>query len=227
MKKILYAFIASVIVLSADPDLSHASDIRLLAPAEESFIGMDQILVIGKLTGDASSERVDVSDNGKKIGPAPVREGTFVFRSRFVEGLHELVFSIPGGEAKTAKIFVGKQEGYRYHMDTTGDSCGDCHVEASRHRYSIGSMQAKICSNCHEPVDKAQYVHGPVAAGSCTPCHDPHGSKHRSFLVATGKDLCLRCHDQSLSKNHVEERRNAQCIKCHNPHSSSRNYHLR
>jgi predicted CXXCH cytochrome family protein len=227
MNKFFFAFIASVVIFSADPDVFSASKIHLLAPAEESFIGMDQILIIGRVPDGVKADRVDISDNGKFTESAVIREGTFVLRAGLGEGLHEIVLSIPEGEAKSLKIFVGRQEGYRYHIETGIDSCGDCHAEASRHRYRIGPMQADICSKCHEPIGTSEYVHGPVAAGSCTPCHDPHGSKHEKFLVATGKDLCLTCHDQNLSKNHVEKRQNAQCIKCHSPHSSSRNYHLR
>jgi predicted CXXCH cytochrome family protein len=227
MKKVFLAFIASVAYLFLNPDAPCASQVLLLAPAEESFIGTDQILFIGKLTDGENADRVDFSDNGKIAGSATIQEGTFVFSTTLVEGLHEIVLSIPGGEAKTVKVFVGKQEGYRYHIRTNNDSCDDCHDEASRHLYRIGPMQADICSKCHEPVGSSKYVHGPVAAGSCTPCHDPHGSKHGKFLLAEGKELCLTCHDQEYSKNHIEDRLNAQCIKCHNPHGSSKSYHLR
>ena len=49
----------------------------------------------------------------------------------------------------------------------------------------------------------------------------------RKFLVAVGKELCLVCHSQNLSMRHIEERQNADCVKCHDPHSSAKEYHLR
>jgi len=227
MKKLLIAVISLLVFLSGQPDVFGASQISILAPDEDSFIGQDQLLVIGTVKGNPAASRIDVSDNGRSIGTIPVNGGTFVLRIHMDEGLHEIVFSIPGGEARTLKVFVGKQEGYRYHIRTDTDSCGDCHREASQHKYGIGPMQAEICLKCHEPMGTSEYVHGPVAAGSCTPCHDPHGSRHDKFLLAAGKELCLTCHDQNLSKKHVEERQNAQCIKCHDPHGSNKKYHLR
>lgn len=227
MKKILFTIIASAALLSAGPDVSCGSRILILAPADESFIGMEQLLVIGKVSDGVNAGMVEVSDNKKTIGAIPIRGEAFVLKTHLAEGLHEIVFSVPDGETRTLRIFIGKQKGYRYHIKTDAASCSACHVEASKGRYRIGPMQAEICSKCHEPVGNSEFVHGPVAAGTCTPCHDPHGSRHENFLVATGKELCLTCHDQNFSKKHVEKKEDAQCIKCHDPHGSSKDYLLR
>jgi len=227
MKRIFVALIVPAVLLSNSLPVLSSPGIHLLAPAEESFVGMEPILIIGQVEGANYPQKVQILDNGNIIGSVLIRGGTFTYRARLAEGRHEIVFKVPGLETKTVKIFVGRQEGYRYHIETTSDSCGDCHAEASRHLFSVGHMQEEICSKCHDPMGSSEYVHGPVAAGSCTPCHDPHGSRYEKFLVATGKELCLFCHSQNLSKKHVEERQNAQCVKCHDPHSSARNYHLR
>ncbi len=204
-----------------------AAEIRILAPAEESFIGMEEVLIIGKVNGFTEAKMVEITGNGKTLGFAPLQKNTFVFRTKLGEGRHEIVLAAPGVDRKTVKVFVGKQKGYRYHIETDEGSCSECHPGAGKHDYSVSSMQEKICSKCHDAKGTKEFVHGPVAAGSCSPCHDPHGSRFAYFQVATGKDLCLVCHSQNLSKKHIEERQNSDCVKCQDPHSSDKNYHLR
>jgi len=204
-----------------------AARFQILAPAEESFIGMKQVLIIGKVIGDSAAGKVDVSGNGRNLGSAPVQNGSFTFLAKLDEGRHEITLAAAGVQTRTIKIFVGKQKGYRYHIETDLKDCVNCHPGAGRHEFRVGPMQAQLCDQCHDPVGTGKFVHGPVAAGSCTPCHDPHGSSYDNFLVAVGKELCLICHSQNLSRKHIEERRNADCLKCHNPHSSEKEYHLR
>ena len=200
---------------------------QVLAPAEESFIGMDQVLIIGKVNGFNEAKMVEISSNGKTVGFAPLKNGNFTFKTVLTDGRHEITLSAPDIERKTIKIFVGKQKGYRYHIEPEMDYCSNCHDKASANNFEVQPMQGELCEECHDPMGKKEFVHGPVAASSCTPCHDPHGSRHDRFLVAVGKELCLVCHSQNLSKRHIEERQNADCVKCHDPHSSAKEYHLR
>ena len=204
-----------------------AAQFQVLAPAEESFIGMDQILIIGKVEGINNAKMVEVSSNGKTMGFAPLQNGNFTFKTGLTDGRHEITLAASGVDRKTIKIFVGKQKGYRYHIEPDMGSCENCHPEAGAHVFKVQPMQGDLCKECHDPVDTKEFVHGPVAASSCTPCHDPHGSGYDKFLVAVGKELCLVCHSQNLSKRHIEERQNADCVKCHDPHSSVKEYHLR
>jgi predicted CXXCH cytochrome family protein len=200
---------------------------RILAPAEESFVGMEEVLIIGKVDGFSEAKMVEITGNGKTLGFAPLQKNSFVFRGKLSEGRHEIALVAPDVENKTIKVFVGKQKGYRYHIETAEGSCSECHAGAAKHDYKVSPMQEEICGQCHDAKGTKEFVHGPVAAGSCSPCHDPHGSRFASFLVATGKDLCLVCHSQNLSMKHIEERQNSDCVKCHDPHSSDKNYHLR
>ncbi len=228
MKKALIFLMVVVVFLSTAAVSSSSSRIRILAPADESFLGLEEIIIIGSVEEEGSNGKaVQIRDNDRVLGAAPLRGNTFNFRAKLAEGRHEVAFSLPGVEPKSIILFVGRQGSYRYHMAREGSSCPTCHREADRNRFSIGHQQADICSQCHDPIGNSDYVHGPVAAGSCTPCHDPHGSRYRKFLVTAGKELCLDCHSQNLSRQHVEERQNADCVKCHDPHSSIRNYHLR
>lgn len=204
-----------------------AAQFKILAPAEESFIGMSQVLIIGKVEGFNEAKMVEISSNGRTLGFAPLQNGNFTFKAGLSDGRHEITLTAPGIERKLIKIFVGKQEGYRYHIEPDMGYCDNCHLEAGAHIFKVQPMQGELCSKCHDPVGTKEIVHGPVAASSCTPCHDPHGSKYDNFLVAVGKELCLVCHSQNLSKRHIEERKNADCVKCHDPHSSAKEYHLR
>lgn len=203
-----------------------AAQFQVLAPAEESFVGMDQVLIIGKVNGSSGAKKVQISGNGKTMGFAPLKNGSFVYKAGLSEGRHEITLAAPGVDSRTIRIFVGKQKGYTYHIEPVLESCGNCHAKAGNYIFKVDPMQDGLCEECHDPVGTGEYVHGPVAAGSCTPCHDPHGSSYDKFLVSLGKELCLGCHSQNLSKKHIEERKNADCGKCHNPHSSAKEYHL-
>lgn len=226
MSRSLASTVALIVLLTAVAKLE-AAEFKLLAPAEESFIGMYQVLIIGKVEGFNEAKMVEVSGNGKTMGFAPLQNGNFTFKAVLTDGRHEITLAAPGIDRKTIKIFVGKQKGYRYHIKPDMKYCDKCHPDAGANEFKVQPMQGDLCKKCHDPVGTEEVVHGPVAAGSCTPCHDPHGSGYDKFLVAVGKELCLVCHSQNLSKRHIEERRNADCVKCHDPHSSAKEYHLR
>ncbi len=226
MRKIVLTAIALAALLISSTVYAGAQ-FKVLAPAEESFIGMDQILIIGKVEGFNEAKMVEISSNGKAMGFAPLQNGNFTFKAVLAEGRHEITLAAPGIDRKTIKIFVGKQKGYRYHIEPDMEYCENCHPEAAANVFKVNPMQGDLCKECHDPVGTKEVVHGPVAASSCTPCHDPHGSRYDKFLVAVGKELCLACHSQNLSKKHIEERQNADCVKCHDPHSSTKEYHLR
>lgn len=227
MRKILCSSIVFAVMLTTSAFAFAAAEFQILAPAEESFIGMDQVLIIGKVNGFTDAKMVEISNNGKPMGFAPIQKGDFVFKTTLASGRNEITLTAPGVERKSIRVFVGKQKGYRYHTELGMEYCVNCHKGAVSKDYNVSSMEADLCEKCHDPMGTKEYVHGPVAAGSCTPCHDPHGSRYDNFLVAVGKELCLVCHSQNLSMRHIEERQNADCVKCHDPHSSAKEYHLR
>jgi predicted CXXCH cytochrome family protein len=51
-------------------------------------------------------------------------------------------------------------------------------------------------------------------------CHEPHGSSWPSLTVADARTMCVSCHDQPGSLEHVEKSRSRVCYLCHNPHAS-------
>ena len=226
MKKFFLTTLLLAVLLTC-VNVFAAARFQILAPAEESFIGMEQVLIIGIVDGSSVAKMVEVSGNGKTMGFAPLQNGSFNYKTTLADGRHEITLSAPGVERKTVRIFVGKQEGYRYHIEPEVESCESCHARAGDHVFKVEPMEGDLCNECHDPMGTKKFVHGPVAASSCTPCHDPHGSRYDKFLVSLGKNLCLVCHSQNLSKKHVEERQNANCVRCHDPHGSDKEYHLR
>jgi predicted CXXCH cytochrome family protein len=226
MRKIVSAILVLSAFLTFATGALATAQFQVLAPAEESFIGMDQILIIGKVDGFNEAKMVEISSNGKAMGFAPLQNGSFTFKTKLADGRHEITLAAPGVDRRTIKIFVGKQKGYRYHIEPDMGYCVNCHSKAGTNVFKVQPMQGDLCKECHDPVGLKEFVHGPVAASSCTPCHDPHGSRYDKFLVAVGKELCLVCHSQNLSKRHIEERQNSDCMKCHDPHSSDKEYHL-
>lgn len=226
MRKFLIPIVLAVVLPAAAHAQPDTAAFRLLAPSEEAFISVEDVLLIAKVEGFSQAKMVEIFDNGKAIGFAPLKKGVLAHRVKLSEGRHELVLSAPDIRKQNVKIFRGKQEGYRYHIERDLTSCGTCHSGAGEGEYRMSSAQEKVCLQCHDAVGTGDFIHGPVAAGSCSPCHDPHGSKDSHFLHTTGKELCMVCHSQNLSKEHIEERQNADCTKCHDPHSSAKNYHL-
>jgi predicted CXXCH cytochrome family protein len=205
-----------------------AAEFILLAPAEESFLGQGEVQIIGKVDGSVDAKMVEIFDNGKTLGFAPLRRGSFTFKTKLSDGKHDLVLAAPGVKRLTIKALVGKQEGYAYHIDISeADPCIGCHAQARAGEYRMSNNHADKCYECHDNKTGPEFVHGPVNAGSCTPCHDPHGSRYDTFLRAGARTVCLYCHSHNMSKAHIEERRNRECTSCHDPHSSAKEFHLK
>jgi len=145
-------------------------------------------------------------------------------------------------------------------------SCYSCHKDMTKVKYVHGPASVWACASCHninndtqkngvpwpdglscEPchgdsLDKwkeLKFAHGPTAVGHCSACHNPHGSENPGFLRLQATDLCLSCHEDKASGDHVvtgfgsgghpvrnrTDPRNPQkelsCASCHNPHASA------
>lgn len=225
--KSIHLTAAAVLMVVLTAAVSSAAQFRLLAPAAEAFLGKGDVLIIGTVDGEAAAKMVEVFDNGKTLGFAPLRKGVFTFRTSLAAGKHEMALAAPGVKRLTLKALVGKQKGYIYHIEADDASCQGCHAAAGKGDYSLPPQQDGICYECHDNKAEGKFVHGPVAAGSCTPCHDPHGSRNAAFLRTTGRELCLACHSQNMSQAHIEDRGNRDCVACHDPHSSGKAFHLK
>lgn len=119
-------------------------------------------------------------------------------------------------------------DGKHVHQPVAEGQCVQCHSpHGGANRFMLrGGAGAAVCAECHEDVTEGQpVVHGPVAAGACTACHRAHSSDHEHLLVASGRDLCVDCH-QTLKKR-LETVRTihgpaaVDCTTCHRPHASA------
>ena len=76
-----------------------------------------------------------------------------------------------------------------------------------------------IKDSCHEDKLQNKWVHGPVAVQECRYCHvDAGGGFHKWKLAASGAELCAICHDFKKKVN---------CISCHDPHGSKKEFQLK
>ncbi len=69
------------------------------------------------------------------------------------------------------------------------------------------------------PQAVAVHEHGPYAARMCGACHVSGAS---NALVATGGELCVRCHELRWDRRYVHGpvASGGGCLVCHDPHSS-------
>jgi predicted CXXCH cytochrome family protein len=73
--------------------------------------------------------------------------------------------------------------------------------------------------------DDSLSSHQVVADDQCNSCHDPHSADYKFNLTMGGNKLCFKCHQEmevavtNLKTPHAPVASN--CLKCHNPHSSS------
>jgi len=68
---------------------------------------------------------------------------------------------------------------------------------------------------------KHKSIHKPVQQG-CVACHDGHSTDEPQLLIASGSDLCYKCHadKQNSSAPHDKALVAHGCEKCHQPHVS-------
>lgn len=109
--------------------------------------------------------------------------------------------------------------------------CGKCHnlsgpvITAAHKGFDISTAD---CQNCHashvgQKGKKGLLLprtHKPFGAGDCTVCHSGTSGTQ---LIATGKDLCLKCHPKALpmlsrAVVHPALEDEKGCSACHGPH---------
>ncbi|MDD5773455.1 MAG: hypothetical protein PHX78_08350 [bacterium] len=89
------------------------------------------------------------------------------------------------------------------------------------------------CLSCHEKNGwkDMKFVHGPLAINDCRPCHiKPDKEVLKKAEVDFRKNPCNFCHQDSEIKNaHPEtlKKEKLNCLTCHNPHASDKEYFLR
>jgi predicted CXXCH cytochrome family protein len=197
------------------------AELRVLAPPDGAVVAVGKVPLIGVGAG----AKIEVTHNGRKVAGIGQTGNAFTGVLVLAEGKNVLTFRA-GDLLREVTVFFkpGAKEGvFTYHDPVAEGSCKECHPQGVGR---TAAVEAKLCRSCHDPKDGAPYVHGPIGAGQCTICHDPHGSARKAFLVAGTRELCVSCHDQDRSKEHIERAKNRACPECHDPHGSGKKYLL-
>lgn len=89
------------------------------------------------------------------------------------------------------------------------------------------------CLSCHDKSGwmNMKYIHGPLAINDCRPCHiKPDKEIMRKAEIDFRKNPCAFCHQENeIKKAHPEmiKKGKINCLTCHNPHASDKEFFLR
>ncbi len=117
------------------------------------------------------------------------------------------------------------------HPPVASRMCAQCHLDpSSPDPLKTRKAGLDLCRGCHasrvnEMLARTE-VHWPVVAGaSCLNCHNPHAAKVKPLLSAAPKEVCGRCHadtiarqDKSVTKHKPVD--DGDCATCHSPHAA-------
>lgn len=216
----LFVMVIFFFLFSAHPAIAQRAGILLFQPEDEAVLPPGKNLFIGRVCGVTSGDATLVLKGGKRI-KARLQNGVFFKEIELAKGKNRIQIEFPGTKTLSVDLMVKNDAKYRYHI--TDMVCDDCHKTG----YSVARPEDSLCYRCHDKKDDKKFVHGPLAGGACAICHEPHGSMRNHFLKSDTLVLCTSCHDQNMSKTHIESAKNRNCEKCHNPHSSEKEFFLR
>ncbi len=124
----------------------------------------------------------------------------------------------------------------RFHLTKAAPAlCVDCHdpkdadLQKAHQNQPFGTAN---CLQCHDPHESAapklmaKFLHPPFEAKSCEICHAPAKDGKVVLTQASGKELCITCHDDQAKKIDSAKvphpgAQASDCLDCHNPHASS------
>lgn len=224
MGRLLRAFsvLAGIIscLLISHAVYAESGGILLFQPEAKAILPPGKTVLIGRVCGVARGEATLVLEGGKRV-PMSLQDGIFFKEIELAAGKNRVQIEFPGARALEVDLTAGDNSGYRSHISNM--VCNDCHGKG----FSVSRPEDSICYRCHDKQDEGKFVHGPLAGGACAICHEPHGSSRKFFLKGDPLVICTSCHDQNLSRMHIEASKNKNCDKCHNPHSSDREFFLK
>lgn len=192
---------------------------EILAPRKGAVLPVGKVLVVGRLPEGGG--RVDLEVNGSSAGPAAIERNGFSGSVVLSPGPNTIV-ARSGRKETSITVTAGGTPDFALHPAL--EKCSGCHL-ASEKSLKISGAKDKLCYRCHQRKDKRKEVHGPMGAGECTACHDAHGSAHKALTVAEPLELCVLCHDQKSSEQHMQKSKGKPCVQCHDPHASDKPYH--
>jgi predicted CXXCH cytochrome family protein len=82
-------------------------------------------------------------------------------------------------------------------------------------------IKPETCLTCHPEEKGGRFVHTAVGMG-CENCHQVVSRRDQTTisLLATGGDLCAKCHEAKKDPVLHGPYRNGQCLICHDPHAT-------
>ncbi len=188
--------------------------LRVIAPSDGASLPAGNVLVIGAVRGLGNAP-VEIDVNGKGKKRVETEGGGFSAVVPLSAGKN--VIRLAAGKTSVSVGVTGAAAGrYRYHPDVA--RCAGCHDR--KDGYGVRARKDTVCYRCHKRRDGKKLIHGPLGSGECTACHDPHGSMNAGLTVARTETMCVTCHDQESSADHMKRSRGKPCTACHDPHSS-------
>jgi predicted CXXCH cytochrome family protein len=81
-------------------------------------------------------------------------------------------------------------------------------------------IKSETCLTCHPEKKQGKFVHSAVGMG-CENCHQAKSEINKTTItfVATGGDLCAKCHEASKDPVQHAPFKTGQCLVCHDPHT--------
>lgn len=218
---ILVSTAAGGIFLPAAPTSAEApkSCLTIVAPAGEAVVAPGSVLVIGSARGEGVTH-VDIDVNGQGRKSVAVSGGGFSAPVQLSKGRNVIRVSA-GKSSVSVAVTAGAKGAYRFHPEI--EKCAGCHDRPER-GYAVSGPRETMCYRCHDRQDARKNVHGPLGGGDCTACHDPHGSGNPALTTARHEALCVSCHDQESSAEHLRRSKAQACTACHEPHSSDKQF---
>lgn len=239
--KLVICAVASLFFTAAS---LQAATLRLLSPADHSFVEHEQIAVVASLEGGGVG-RVKAVVNGKAyVKEVPEGDGirTVCFGVTLASGLNRITVTAVGysggagpGELSVflrSKLSLAKQlpppgfERYYFHLPAGEAACAACHrMEADLNDLYPGKPEDSPCYQCHQRKGKGAYRHKPVSAGACFSCHQVVPGKRKYSIQKPEQTSCFLCHGtkQRLwddKRVHHGPTALGNCSLCHDPHGS-------
>lgn len=83
-------------------------------------------------------------------------------------------------------------------------------------------IKSETCLGCHAEKDQGKFVHTAVTSG-CESCHSATSEDGKTVitLLAPAGELCLMCHEVKEQPVMHGPYKQAQCLTCHDPHTTS------
>lgn len=165
----------------------------LFAPAHESLVAPGALRILGRAAGKAA-----LTLDGKPVAVASPAPGVVLAEIKAADGLHELVLTGEGGEAKVS-FFAGKEHSgwkmFRPHPPGAV-GCETCHAVKNGEWAMKRATLAPMCHTCHN-ADQFTKTHTPHNTGTlvdCQNCHLQHGSAAKTHLRMEKAVACKQCH---------------------------------